>query len=217
MAEHDLEHDVLGFFDFIRAAIEGREFAKFIFTRSLSDALSIFKGLGAKHGFTAEDCSFANITCIKELYSSSHDVKSVLKQSIIEGKKDYEVACELRLPPVIVDESDIRCFEVLASDPNFITQKSVTGKVVFSDADTGDLEDAILFIPSADPGFDWIFSHNVKGFVTVYGGVNSHMAIRAGELGIPAVIGAGEVLYAEWSQASLLEIDCGNRKVLRIK
>ena len=46
-------------------------------------------------------------------------------------------------------------------------------------------------MPSADPGFDWIFTRDISGFVTQFGGANSHMAIRASELGIPAVIGAG--------------------------
>ena len=54
-----------------------------------------------------------------------------------------------------------------------------------------------MLLPNADPGFDWIFSRNIAGFVTAYGGVNSHMAVRASELGLPAVIGAGETLYAE--------------------
>ena len=39
------------------------------------------------------------------------------------------------------------------------------------------------------------------------------MAIRAGELGIPAIIGAGEVKYSQWSQAKKLHIDCLNRQV----
>ena len=43
------------------------------------------------------------------------------------------------------------------------------------------------------------------------------MSIRAGELGIPAIIGAGEVLFSKWSKALLLEIDCRNRKVTIIK
>ena len=72
---------------------------------------------------------------------------------------------------------------------------------------------AVLFIPSADPGFDWIFTHNIAGFVTAHGGINSHMAIRAGELGLPAVIGVGEKLYNKWINASKLHIDCLNQRV----
>ena len=34
------------------------------------------------------------------------------------------------------------------------------------------------------------------------------MAIRAGELGLPSVIGAGEVLYRRWSKANRLHVDC---------
>ena len=71
----------------------------------------------------------------------------------------------------------------------------------------------ILFVPSADPGFDWIFTRDIAGFVTQFGGANSHMAIRAGELGMPAVIGAGEVLFKRWQTARKLCLDCTNQKV----
>ena len=67
--------------------------------------------------------------------------------------------------------------------------------------------------PSADPGFDWIFTRDIAGFVTQFGGANSHMAIRAGELGMPAVIGAGEVLFKRWQTARKLCLDCTNQKV----
>jgi hypothetical protein len=42
------------------------------------------------------------------------------------------------------------------------------------------------------------------------------MAIRAGELGIPAVIGAGETLFKRWQVAHKLCLDCTNQKVLLI-
>lgn len=72
---------------------------------------------------------------------------------------------------------------------------------------------AIVAIPSADPGFDWIFTRGIAGFVTAYGGVNSHMAIRANELGLPAVIGAGEVLFQRWAAARMLFVDCASQQV----
>ena len=39
------------------------------------------------------------------------------------------------------------------------------------------------------------------------------MAIRAGELGIPAVVGAGETLFQRWSAAKKIHLDCGSQKV----
>ena len=80
-------------------------------------------------------------------------------------------------------------------------------------ANSEELENVIVCIPSADPGFDWLFSHSIAGLITAWGGANSHMAIRAGEQGLPAVIGAGSLLYDRWSKAECLHIDCAGRKV----
>ena len=76
-----------------------------------------------------------------------------------------------------------------------------------------EIANKIVMIESSDPGFDWIFTHNIAGLVTMYGGANSHMAIRAGEMGLPAVIGAGELLYRVWSNSKRLHIDCASRRV----
>jgi phosphoenolpyruvate-protein kinase (PTS system EI component) len=75
------------------------------------------------------------------------------------------------------------------------------------------LAGSIVCIPSADPGYDWLFAHPIAGLITAWGGANSHMAIRAGELRLPAVIGAGEVQYHRWSKAQRLFMDCAGRRV----
>ena len=49
----------------------------------------------------------------------------------------------------------------------------------------------IVLLENADPGYDFIFTKNIKGLITEYGGANSHMSIRCLELGIPAIIGIG--------------------------
>ena len=54
------------------------------------------------------------------------------------------------------------------------------------------LKDKIVIIENADPGYDYLFTKGVKGVITKFGGVNSHMSIRCSELKIPGAIGIGE-------------------------
>ncbi len=216
LKDHGIEHDLIGLFDFIKASIEGREYSKFVFTKSLSEAMKLFKELGADLGFSLDDISYSDISCISMLYSSSENVREVLDSVIKKGKKRYSLTRQIVLPPLITSEDDIWSFYLPNAEPNFITQMRVVADVVTLD-NALKFQDSIVFIPSADPGFDWIFSQGIKGFVTMYGGVNSHMAIRAGELGIPAVIGAGETLYNKWLCAKTLDIDCSNKQVIIIK
>jgi adenylylsulfate kinase-like enzyme/phosphohistidine swiveling domain-containing protein len=216
LKEHELEIDVLSLIEFIKAGIEGREYAKFVFTQSLSDALSLIRRLGEEHGLSAQDCAFLNYDVIRTLYSESGPVREALLESVARGREHHALTRNLVLPPIIASPDDVFAFHLPPSQPNFITQKKVTAAV----ASVGDPPESfagrILFVPSADPGFDWIFTRDISGFVTQYGGANSHMAIRAGELGIPAVIGAGEALFRRWQTAHKLCLDCTNQKVLVI-
>ncbi len=212
LTEHGLSHGVVGLFDFLQAGIESREYAKFVFTRNLSDALSLFRDFGVKLGFSADDMSYANIQVIKELHSAAADPVEAIAESIKAGRRRYEETCQIILPPLITQPDDALAFHMPPSEPNFITRRQVTGAVV-QHQDRERLKGAIIVIPNADPGFDWIFSHRIAGFITAYGGINSHMAIRANELGLPAVIGAGEILYRQWASAQMLRIDCANRRV----
>jgi adenylylsulfate kinase-like enzyme/phosphohistidine swiveling domain-containing protein len=216
LKEHQLDIDVLSLIEFIKAGIEGREYAKFVFTRSLSDALSLIKQLGEEFGLSVEDCAFLDYDAIRTLYSESGSVRERLTASVARGRERHALTRKLALPPIIASPDQVFAFHLPPSQPNFITRKCVTAPV----ASVGDPPEGfagrILFVPSADPGFDWIFTRGISGFVTQFGGANSHMAIRASELGIPAVIGAGEALYQRWQAAQKLCLDCTNQKVLLI-
>ena len=198
LKEHELDIDVLSLIEFIKAGIEGREYAKFVFTRSLSDALSLIRHLGEDHGLSAEDCAFLNYDAIRTLYSESASVREVLLESVAHGRERHALTRNLVLPPIIASPEEVFAFHLPPSQPNFITRKSVTAPVASVSDPPESFAGRILFVPSADPGFDWIFTRGISGFVTQFGGANSHMAIRAGELGIPAVIGAGETLFQRW-------------------
>lgn len=217
LREHRLDHDVLGLFEFIKQAIEGREYSKFIFTKSLSHVLSLIKNLGAEFQMTSDDLSYCNIKAILDLYSCSADVRDALTKSMEKGRQSFAITQQIILPPLITDTRDVATFHLPQFEPNFITTGKAAGHTAFVNDERGKLIRSILMIPSADPGYDWIFSQKISGFITMYGGMNSHMAIRAGELGIPAIIGAGESLFNKWSQARHLEIDCLSRQVQIIR
>lgn len=217
-----LEHgllggDVLQLFDFLKTAIEGREYSKFVFTKSLSEALRLFGEVAAEYGISKEEAAYANILVIKRAYESDGDLRSLLHSSIEEGKRRHKATLQLELPPLITEPADVWRFSYPECEPNYITLREATGRVVFPEDERDRFKGSILLLPSADPGYDWIFSTGIAGFVTMYGGANSHMAIRAGELSIPAVIGAGEVLYQRCSQAELLTIDCAGKQMRIIR
>jgi len=218
LQEHGLlGGDVLRLFDFLKTAIEGREYSKFVFTKSLSEALRLFGEVAAEYGLSKEEASYANILVVKRAYESDGDLRSLLRSSIEQGRRRHRATLQLELPPLITEPADVWRFSYPECEPNYITLREATGRVVFPEDARERLEGSILLLPSADPGYDWIFSTGIAGFVTMYGGANSHMAIRAGELSIPAVVGAGEALYRRCSQAELLTIDCAGKQLRVIR
>lgn len=209
LEESGLGSDILGLMDFIKTVIEGREYGKFIFTQNLSKVIQMIGDMGAEYGLEKTDCAYLDIRDIKSLYSSAEDVGKLLTKSIAEGKAAYELTKTLVLPPMLVNADEIWAFYYPDTEPNFITLKKASGETAVLDDSVNitDIGDKIVLISCADPGYDWIFSHHIRGFITMYGGANSHMAIRAGELGIPAVVGVGEKKYEMYRNARNLEID----------
>lgn len=213
LEEHGLQADVLSLFYFIRHAIEGREYAKFVFTHTLSDTLELLAELGKAYGLSREDMSHADIRRIMECCSRAEDLERVLGDSIRQGRAQEAAAAGITLPPLLWTEEQVYGFSLPDGTPNFITQGRCTAETaVLPSAE--DLTGKLLLIQGADPGYDWIFSRNIAGFVTAYGGANSHMAIRAAEFDIPAVIGVGEKNFARYCGAKRLAVDCKNKTVV---
>ena len=167
LQEHGLGLTTTELFEFMKKSIEGREFAKFMFTRNLSKALSLFEKLGNKYGFSQSECSFANIDIIHELYLGSRDPQKIFAHSINAGRENFDETRRIVLPPLIQEQSDAWQFHLPKAAPNFITQKRITGMPMRYIASSENLSGKIVFIENADPGYDWIFSRNISGFVTM--------------------------------------------------
>ena len=75
------------------------------------------------------------------------------------------------------------------------------------------LKNKIVIIDNADPGYDYLFTKGIKGLITKFGGVNSHMSIRCSELSIPAAIGIGEKNFSKINKAKLIRLDCKHEKL----
>ena len=75
------------------------------------------------------------------------------------------------------------------------------------------MDNKIVCIRSADPGYDFIFNHKISGLITEYGGANSHMSIRCSELNIPAAIGTGSMNFNNIIQSKKIFLDPIAKKI----
>ena len=151
------------------------------------------------------------------LYASTQDIRTNFEEAIKHGKANYEMTRVIMLPPFIAREGDVFGFYYPDSEPNYITLEKAAGEVYLLEntLTMDDMSGKIVLIPCADPGYDWIFSRGIRGLITMYGGANSHMAIRAGELGIPAAVGVGTKAFEKYKAAEMLELDALG-KIIRV-
>jgi choline kinase/phosphohistidine swiveling domain-containing protein len=212
----ELDTSVDAFEHFIRRAIAGREYAKFLFSRNLSAALT---AIGQMGGLDREALSHIDVSDLNKLRVGAHPANATawLSARAEEGAGEYELRCAIELPPLVTSSDDFDAFERPSSVPNFVGQTKLLAEiVVMADGEAGTtvpLAGKIVVIPRADPGYDWLFAHGIGGLVTQYGGANSHMAIRSAELGLPAAIGVGESCFEQLSTARMILLDCAARKL----
>ena len=127
-------------------------------------------------------------------------------------RREHEQVSGIRLGYLIRDPRDLYVVPLHRSAPNFVTQQRIESAPLRLDnqARAHDaLRGKIICIENADPGFDWIFTRDIAGLVSKYGGANSHMTIRCAELGLPAAIGVGAQTFERIATAERVELDGG--------
>ncbi|HET6449478.1 MAG TPA: PEP-utilizing enzyme [Conexibacter sp.] len=198
--------------DFIRRAVAARERSKLDFSRLVSQVLVDVRRLGEQLGFDVEDMSYVSVPTLRRLAAEPADVAAALTDAIRRGRERYRITETLCAPALLREEADLGSFVTMENEPNFVTHARVIARP--ADVARGDaLDGRIAMIASADPGWDWIFTHDIAGLITAFGGANSHMALRALELELPAAIGVGEDRFRQWLTAPTLELDGANRLV----
>mgnify|MGYP001592638918 CR=1 FL=1 len=204
---------------FLTESIEGREKAKFIFSRSLSESLSLIESEGAKYKLTHNVLSNLSLTELLSAFNSGLPLEE-LTQSLLASSHQNQQARLLshacRLPPILCSSADFIGFISTEEKPNFIGTARITAPVAHLSGTGGKqlrVEGCIVVIPQADPGYDWLFGQKIVGLITMFGGANSHMAIRAAEFGLPAAIGVGEQLYNIYNSAKSIELDAAGETI----
>jgi phosphohistidine swiveling domain-containing protein len=151
--------------------------------------------------------------------ASPEELSQRLLAEADKGRAEHEQIQLIELPPLICSAEDFNVFLYPATQPNFVGTNVARGTCVdlSQSSDEQDLAGKIAMIPQADPGYDWLFGRQIAGLITMYGGANSHMAIRAAEFGLPAALGVGETQYRTLAAAQSLELDAGNRMIRVIR
>lgn len=202
---------------FIKEATAAREYAKFQFTKNLDAVLRLITKWGEKYGFSRVDMSNLFIEDILRMnkFTIAREPILYLKQKIQEGKTWHEESNKIETPQLITSPDDLDVIVHNVAEPNYVTSKTITAPICnLTDVqDKGELEGKIVLTEGADPGYDWIFLHPIKGLITKYGGAASHMTIRCAEFGLPAAIGCGEEWYDRLKVAGNVELNCANKQI----
>ena len=193
-------------FNYIEKAIQLREYSKFVFTKSVSSILEKIAISGKKENLTRDEMSYFNLDNL-----NINKKRRFLKIY----RKENEIKNSIKLPQIIFDKSNCYITPFQNNIPNFVTRKKVIGEIIHLNTVNKNLnlKNRIVMIENADPGFDWIFSHKIKGLITKYGGSNSHMSIRCSEFSIPAAIGCGEKLFNNICRRKKIFLDCVQKNI----
>ncbi len=210
--KHKLNTNYKIFFEEAKKAIELRELAKFLYSKAINEIFNNLINLSKEIKIERNDLDYLSIKNLLNHYNNLdiQKLKKSLQLEIKKNKSDQKVLNLLQVPDFLDNIDDVYLKKDIIKEGNYITNNRVAGKIInlHKIKNYNFLEDKIVLLENADPGYDFIFSKKIKGLVTCFGGANSHMSIRCLELEIPAIIGAGSKNFKNISQSNYIQIDC---------
>ena len=131
LKKHNFNCNFESFISFIKEAIEGREYSKFIFTKTLSEIIELIAIFGEEHGYSREDMSHINIKeVLKMLTNTNINIKDTLAKIINNGKEKERQSLNVVLPTLIWNEKQVYEFYHFKNEPNYVTQKECEADIV---------------------------------------------------------------------------------------
>lgn len=202
-------------YDFIVKGIQRREKGKYEYSKSVNIILKFVEKIAKFMKIERKKYKYLDILELKELSSRNVSSYELIIKLINFREKKYQFDQLITLPHHITSKNDIYSFYNIENEPNFITNKNTVGELmqISIDQKITNVDEKIVLIESADPGYDWIFSYKIKGLITKFGGAASHMSIRASEYSLPAAIGVGEEKYKRLLHTKSIFLDCLNRQI----
>ena len=208
LTKKKIDLSVVQFFKYLETSIRSREYAKFVFTKSVSVILEKIKNFSRKKKIEINEIESLTID---QLLNLSRSTKAIIMGKIKNNIKKSKLNKIIKLPEIIVEKENAYIGASVVSIPNFVTDKNITSKILFlKNKISTKLDNKIILLENADPGFDFIFSFKINGLITKYGGANSHMTIRCNELNIPAAIGCGDAIFEKIKSADKINLNCKN-------
>ena len=214
--KNSLEFNFEQFINFAKKSIEQREYSKLIFTKSINEIFINLENLANETDIDVKKFQHLDIDIILKSFNNLEQerLRKIISRNISINEKSYKFSQFILSPDVITDKKDFYIFQNISSKENYISKETQIGEIIELNKISNFklVSNKFVLIENADPGYDFLFSYNIKGLVTKYGGSNSHMAIRCMELGLPAIIGVGDRVYKDFARSKKVYIDCNNKK-----
>lgn len=195
---------------FVQTTASAREWAKQVFSAELSMALELIATGFEDIGLDREAASWLSLDQLAAEPALGRESRASWADQARQACALHAGQAQQMVGPVLWHPDQRDVVDSFNTLPNFVGQRVAEGPLLIEprpDQPAAELHHAVVLLQQADPGFDWLFNHPIAGLITVWGGANSHMAIRCAERGLAAAIGCGEHVLVKARKACRATID----------